>query len=81
MQMARVGHIGDQMSNQRDYDRLATIAVNLAAVPPLRRSHQAHNAIVPWNLIVDLRSELDGVGIDWRRAKAQADADRGPIIR
>lgn len=66
---------------QRDYERLASIAEAIAATPPVRRTHQAHNAVIPWDLIIDLRRELERASIDWRRAKAEAAAERGTVYR
>lgn len=62
---------------RRDYNRLATVAANIAAAPPRRRTPHAQNAIVPWDLIVEMRTELDRAGVDWRAAKAKAEGSRG----
>lgn len=62
---------------QGDYKRLASLAVQVAMVPPLKRNPQTQNAVVPWTVVDGIRRELDDLGIDWRGAKASAEADRG----
>lgn len=56
--------------------RLAAIALELAAVAPLRRGQNVYAAQIPWSLIERARDELDGAGFDWRAFRREHYADR-----
>ena len=49
-------------------------AIDAAIYPPLKG--RAATAQVPWQRIERLRETLEALGIDWRRAKVQDDANR-----
>lgn len=62
--MGKVGQL--RTPTIRRYEALAAAAELVAAYPAKTRQKQAHNAMVPWDAITQLRRVLDDAGIDWR---------------
>jgi len=51
-------------------------AIEVAAYAPLRQGQYSYNANIAWDLIHQLRSAVETVGIDWREVKRRNEATR-----
>lgn len=65
---------GTKAERDRAIKSLAARALEVAAKAPLRQN--AASAQIPWRLIIEIREELEAIGIDWRQFKADDEARR-----
>ena len=56
---------------------LEKLAAEIAIIAPPERSKYAVNASVPWDIIENIRSELDLRDVDWRAANSKSRGARG----
>lgn len=47
---------------------LMKLALEVAVAAPIRRNRWSVNAYVPWQVVEDIRRELDRLGIDWLKS-------------
>lgn len=64
------------MSGARRFSELEHLALVIAITVPSTKHLGGRCAYVPYSHIAKIRAELERLGVDWRRLKAECDADR-----
>jgi hypothetical protein len=57
-----------------DLTKIEKLAAEIAICAPERQGTYSRGALVPWETILEIRAELDALGIDWKAAKAKMNA-------